>query len=464
MPYQGRGVPYPDHRRVARATDPKLRAPVPAIDNPQANADVITDQQVVTLNRAGSNPRNPILKGLGFHLTLPLGTSDSLKGLWLFQRHGAPGANQVGLASVEAPGVWGYEFLVGSGRSKSGDKDTGAVRNFVRVKTALQSYEKSFYSQDYEADVVTLNGEAALDPDTLEAVEVTAELVDADRDWLDVAVDFMRSWNDTFQVQNDRNDADKVAGFLKSNGGALWVSFFDKTPGTEGVGTQVNPITQAAIENRRKIQVENTAGLKELVCRFRSRQDSPYFVDVPIKILVVDNVETCVAPETEPCTDLYMKKNAATPEGLPSVPSVPGVQVTAGPGLTIPADLLIVTMRGATVGASPKLWVEKLKWVASAPALVGGRFARVGDIEEYLPLVQEASSPAVSEPFGDPKRFTIAFSRTQLINDDVAFLQIVLVDGAKPGWPVLVPATQARAVASFPYPVGTGGGVTCSPY
>jgi len=468
MPFQGRdSVPFPDHRRVHRARDPRVRGLSPAMRDVVENGNQVVNAVALTLNRAGSHRRNPILAGLGVELSIPLGLGDDLKGIFLFQNRRYLGSNQKAQASLQAPGVYGYKFLVGSGQSVAGTAQLGPVRNYVRVRTALGAFEKEFWAQDYESDVVTLNGEAALDPLTLEPVEIPAEIVDVAKDWLEVRTDFMVGWADEFLNLHRSETTDAEAGFAKAYGGAAFVSFFDTSTATEGVGVQVNPVNQGAIESRRSIQVQNTAGLKEITARFRSKQDSAYFVDVPLLIRLADQDEVCLAPETLPCTDLYLKAGTDTPEGLPSVPSVPEVLVTEGPDETIPADLLVVTMLGATVGGSPVLRVRKLSWVASPTALVGARLTQVGDDEDHYPLVQSAAIPAPGDPYGSPNKYTVAFSVSDLAADNVAFLELVLVDGAKPGMPVLVPATNARAIQYMPISSGgrgTGGGPTCSGY
>lgn len=466
MPYQGRGLPpFPDHRRVHRATDPRIRGLAPALRDPIENGNQVVNAVAVTLNRAGTHKRNPVLAGLGFGLSIPLGAGDDLKGIYLFQRHASQGNNLRAQATLQAPGVYGFEFLVGSGQSVAGTPAAGPVKNYVRIQTVRGSFEREFWAQDYEADVVTLNGESALSPETLEPVEVVAEIVDASRDWLEVRTDFMVGWSDEFGVLHRRGADDEEAGFKKAYGGAAFVSFFDTTPGTEGVGTEVNPVTQDAIEARRTIQVENTVGLKSITARFRSKQDSDFFVDVPLLIQVIDQDEVCLAPVTQPCVDLYAKDGAATPTGLPSTASVPMVQVVAGPGATIGEDLLYITMRGATVGGAPLLRIRRWALVTSAAALMGARVTQLDDVD-YLPLVQTSTTPAADPPYGDSHRFTVALSVSQLRADGVAYIEVVLVDGTKPGMPILVLGPQARAIGFLPIGaggVGTGGGPTCSP-
>jgi hypothetical protein len=467
MPFQGRGrPPFPDHRRVHRASEPRTRGLAPALYNPLENGNQVSNAVAVLLNRAGNHPRNPILKGLGMELSLALGLGDSLKGIYVFQRHAQLGSNLLSQATLHAPGVHGFAFMVGSGQTLAGEAGVGAKKNFVRIQTARGSFEREFWAQEHEHDVVTLNGEAALDPESLQPVEISAEIVDGSLDWLEVRTDFMVSWADEFLNLHRAETSDPETGFAKAYGGAAWVSFFDTDPGTEGVGTQVNPLNQVAIHSRRTIQIENAVGLKEITARFRSKQGSPYFVDIPLLIRVIDQDEVCLAPVTMPCTDLYVKAGAATPTGLPSTASVPMVQVVPGPAGTVEQELLFITMRGATVGGSPKLRIRRWSLTTSAPALMGARLVQLDDLD-YLPLIQSAGTPETEAPYGDAHRYTVALSVNQLSVDNVAFIEAVLVDGTKPGMPILVLGPRARDLGFMPIGSGgrgTGGGPVCSPY
>jgi len=467
MPFRGRGsVPFPDHRRVHRAEDPRLRSLSPAQRDPVENGNQVINAVALTLARAGSHRRNPIMAGLGLELSIPLALGDDLKGIYLFQRRARPGANLKAQATVQAPGVFGFELMVGSGQTLAGTALAGPVRNYVRIQTARGSYEREFWAQDYEADIVTLNGEAALDPETLDPVEIVCEIVDGSRTWLDVQTDFMVGWSDEFSVLHRRGAEDVEAGFKKAYGGAQFVSFFDATPGTEGVGIQVNPLDQVAIETRRTIQVQNTVGLKSIIARFRSKQDSLYFVDVPILIRVIDQEEVCLAPEVMPCVDLFVKAGSPTPTGLPSTASTPMVQVVAGPGSTVDQDLLFITIRGATVGATPKMRIRRWSFTPSPAALMGARKVALDDVD-YLPLVQSSGTPDLDAPYGSGHRYTIALSVAQLRNDNVESLDVVLVDGTKPSMPISVYGPMARGLGFVSIGaggVGSGGGVVCGPY
>jgi hypothetical protein len=467
MPFLGRGrPPFPDHRRVHRASEPRTRGLAPAVYNQLENGNQVVNATSLLLNRAGSHPRNPVLAGLGMEISIALGVGDDLKGIYLFQRFSQLGNNLRAQATLQAPGVYGFELMVGSGQTVAGTPSAGAKKNYVKIQTTRGSFEREFWAQQFEHDVVTLNGEAALDPESLEPVEISAEIVDGSLDWLEVRTDFMASWADEFLNLHRAETSDPESGFAKAYGGAAFVSFFDTDPGTEGVGVQVNPINQGAIHSRRTIQVENTVGLKEITARFRSKQGSLFYVDVPLLIRVIDQDEVCLAPMTQPCVDLYVKAGSNTPSGLPSTASVPMVQVVPGPAGTVEQEMLFITMRGATVGGSPKLRIRRWALTGSAPALMGARLVALDDVD-YLPLIQAAGSPVTAPPYGDAHRYTVALSVSQLYADNVAFIEAVLVDGTKPGMPILVLGPRARDLGFMSIGSGgrgTGGGPVCSAY
>jgi hypothetical protein len=126
MSFQGRGnVPTPDHRRIHRASDPRLLGYAPALREPVENANQVENAVALILNRAGSHRRNPILSGLGLELSVPLGLGDRLHGVYLFQRHSLLGNNLVQQSTLQAPGVYGLELLVGSGQTVAGTPATG---------------------------------------------------------------------------------------------------------------------------------------------------------------------------------------------------------------------------------------------------------------------------------------------------------------------------------------------------
>lgn len=450
-------VKSPDWARIQRANAPRLAGMVPALNAPVESANVILNKQIATLNRAGSNPGNPILAGLGVRIQIAMGVADALLALYLYQDQGVLGANLVAQASPAGQYAT-FDFRAGSGRTLAGTSSTGSVKNFVRFQTEGGAVEREFWIKNYDADVVTLNSQAALDSGTLLPVTIPLTIVDAGRDWIDVNIDFMPSWNDEFQALALAGGQQAEAGFRKPYGGALFVSFFDKTPGTEGVGVQVNPIVQDLIYSRRSIQVQNTAGLKEITVRFRSAMDSSFVVDVPIKFLVTaPPAEPCDPPFSEACSSVYLKAGTLLPADCPAVASVPGVQVVAGtPGSTIAQDLLVITLHGTSVTISPKLRVRFEKWVANAKALAGADLEPIGSDQDYLPLILSGTTPVEPPPYGSPHRLVIAFSVLQLKADLVAMLNIVVIDGDHVSSPIPVPGPRARDIGLLPIG-GTGG-------
>lgn len=457
-----RGRPQPDHNRITRAGAPKWRSQsIPSLGTPVENANLLLNKSVATLAKAGSHPGNPILKGLGVRVQFGIPRGNRITGFAIYQKHGKEGGNLV--QDISQAGFFGtFDFMAGSGQTVAGNHVDGAVRNFFRASFAKGGDDcKECWIQDYEPDVVTLNGEAALDDD-LEPVEIVASIVDGSRDWLDITVDFMPSWNDEFQGLHRSAGQQAEAGFRKAYGGALFISFFDTTPGTEGVGVECNPVNKAYIHLQRTLQVQNTAGLKHVTARFRSEQDSTFVVDVPLLIRVVEpEAEQCTPPLAEPCTDLYLKRGTALPEGLPSVPSEPDEQVVEGEaGEPLGQDLLFIQVRGQIVGATPRLLVDQFAQVASAPALAGARYTQVGSQESYLPLVADASG-AEAPPHGAPKIFTIALSVNQLKEDNVATIVVHLAEDDHLGPGIIINGPKARSIGLMPIG-GSGGGPTCA--
>jgi hypothetical protein len=240
------------------------------------------------------------------------------------------------------------------------------------------------------------------------------------------------------------------------------VSLFDTSTDDEGVGVQVNPVNQAQIRSRRTIQVENTAGLKEITVRFRSAIDSAFVVDVPILIRVVEpDTENCLVPAVLPCTDLYIKAGQAIPEDLPGEASDPDeTPVAAEEGATAAVDLLAITVRAASVGAAPTLRVRTFAWVESATALAGARLVEVDTAVDYLPLVQGGSTPDPGAPYGAPKRLTVVLSVAALNADNVALILISVLDDNDLSAEIPIAGPKARAISFMPIG-GVGGGVVC---
>ncbi len=452
----------PDYQRVHSAEDPRLLAAVPPFGDPQENANLVQTRQTLTINRAGSNRGNPILAGLGGRVTIGVGTTDKLVGVWLYQGRTDPGLNLLSQAPQIAPGLHALDLVFGSGQTVAGSPSTGAKRNFLRWETAFGKVERQFYIKTYDSDAVTLNGFPALDSETLEPVEVVCPIIAGSRAWLDVVVDFFPSWNDEFGAVHVGENAALNPGFLKAYGGALFVSVFD-TGEDEGVGTQVDPFTDATIADKHSIQVQNTAGLKELTFRFRSKAGSSYFVDVPVKLRLTED-DNCAhsEPGAEPCTALLLKADTDSVEGSPIVASTPGVQVVLGPnGTALPEDLLVITVHGATVGETVELRVTQKRVEADAQALGGCKFTVFGSPEDYLPAIQPGDAPVLGAPWRDPERYTIALSAALLRANQIALVEVQVKDGIALSVPVAVPGPKIRNIVGFAAG-GTGGGIPCA--
>jgi len=404
--------PTIEWERVTRATEPRLRGPVPGINSPIENANLILNKQVLTLNRAGSHPKNPILAGLGIRSGFQVGLKDRLTGVFIYQDRRSIGNNLAEDAPSGGPGLYTVDMLAGSGQTKAGTPASGAIRNFLRWSSVFGTVEREFWIKSYDYDIVTVGDLPALDPDTLLPVERAFPMVDASRDWLDIPIDFFVSWNDEFQEMHRLvTEGTPEGGFLKAYGGAVFVSFFDTTPGTEGVGVQVNPVTQNPVKDQQIIQVENTAGLKSITVRFRSKEDSLYFVDVPILIRVLPPpADNCLPPIDEPCCQELILHTQTIEANTPDEPSVPGVQVVAGTPGTKPAkDLLIVGIHAAAVGSAPTLLVRKFELVQDLTNIGGSVYQQVDTDLEFLPLRTPAASPVEAPPYQAPLRLVIAF-------------------------------------------------------
>ena len=455
------GPYHPDFARISRAEQPRLRQRTPAIAEAVQNANSVLSKVAVTLNRAGSSKANPMLSGLGIELQFALDPNDRLIGVWVYQDRSNTGNSLLSTVSMLAPGLFAFYLQIGGGQIVAGSPALGAIKNFVRIRSEAGSVDKEFWAKTYDADVVQLEGQNCLDPETLLPVPYETYVISASRPWIELSIDFMVGWNDEFQLLHRRSDGDIEAGFLKAYGGAKFVSFFDTETAEEGVGVEVDPVTQTAIESQHKIRVQNTEGLKEITVRFRSKMDSDFFVDVPIQVLVVDPPgELCATPLGEPCSDVYFKPGDGIPEGSPGIASTPEVQVVEGTG-TFPEELLVITMRGAIVGAEPKLKVTKWRYSTAAVALAGVKTIQVGAEETYLPLVDTASSPVGDPPYQDPNRLTIALSVNALREENIAYVIVQVDDNGHLSLPALVPGPRARDIQFTPLG-GTGGGPICA--
>lgn len=467
LQHHGR-IPQPDHTRIHRADEPRLRQPIPALNAVVENANQTLDKAITTLNRAGSNPRNPILSGLAGRFEFGLSILDSLRAVYIFQEHSNPGTNLISSVVQVAPGRFALDdHLYGGGVSVAGSPATGAKRNFIRVKSKFGTVEKEFWVKTKDADIIAIDGKPALNLVTLLPKTLDVFIVDASRPWIQLPIDFFVSWNDEFQVLHNAKNPFLDPGFLKAYGGAKFVSFFDTTPGTEGVGVAVNPVTEAQIEDQHLIEVQNTAGLKEITVRFRSKQGSLFFVDCPIKLNVIaPPVVACNPPVVGPpetCTSVLLTQGTPLPADTPSVPSTVGNPTVAGTvGQPLSKDLIIVTVRAAVVGASPTLRIQKWKWLPDAKDVSGGWLDHVGASFELIPLQLTSAVPVAGPPYGAPVRMTIAFDRLQDSADNVAFYTVSVNEGGLLGNPMLVPGPKAREVQFFPAgETGGGSGDLC---
>lgn len=465
MALQSHGqIPVIDFDRVHRANEPRLRQPIPALNASLENANQTLDKVVATLNRGGSNPRNPVIAGLGGQFQFHLSTLDGLRAVYIYQDRASIGNNLKAGVMVLAPGVFALNHVYGTGQSVAGSPSSGAVKNFIRLQSAFGTIEKEFWVKTKDADIVALSGNPVLDPDTLAPVVLDYYIVDASRPWIQIPIDFFVSWNDEFQVLHNAGNPYLDPGFLKAYGGSKFVSFFDAVPGTEGVGVEVNPVTDAPVEDQHTVEIQNTPGLKEFTVRFRSKAGSAYWVDVPVIVnVILPPVTACDPPITDPpetCTAVLMTTGSAVPANTPSVPSAPAVQVVAGSG-TFSKDLLIVSLRGAVVSASASVEVKQWKWVASSQDLSGARLEIVTEKTFLLPMILTSASPNPGPPYNAGKRYVIAFDVAQDNADNVAFYTVTLKDaeGLK-GQAITIAGPKARDVQFFPTG-GTGGEAPC---
>jgi hypothetical protein len=453
----------PDYRRLTRANDPAIRFVNPAWYAPVENANQTLNKVVVTMNRGGSNPRNPILKGLSGKFQITLALDDSLVGVWIYQDRASLGSSLKSQATPIGQGAYELPHVYGFGQSIAGSPTTGAKRNFLRVQSKFGSFDREFWVKTHDADIVAVKSTPCLDPSTLDPVEIIAEIVDSSQDWLQLPIDFFVSWNDEFQALHNARNEYLDNGALKSYGGAAFVSFFDTSTATEGVGVQVNPVTKAAINDRHLIEVENTVGLKEITVRFRARQDSAYFVDIPIKIRVVQETLACKPPVVEPCIENLLKIGTALPANTPAVPSEPGVPTVPGtPGTILDQDLLIIAVRGAVVGGDVRLVVRRWKLIYSATDLSGAEFSYYSDTE-YIPMSIASDTPAEGAPYQSPKIYAIALSVASERANNIAAFSVFLKDGDLTSYPVAIVGPGLRQLQFFPNGEAGGGVGCCGP-
>lgn len=444
------GAPVPNYRRLTRVTDPALRGLVPAMAQPADNANQTVARAAGLLYRAGSSPRNPILAGIGTRLTFQIGDDDRLRAVYAFQKHGTPGPNLLNQLSLLGDNTFALDFLVGAGLLVNGSPAAGAVQNFLRIESKAGAFEKTVWAKSYDHDVVTVEGQNALAAGTLAPVEIVAQIIDASRDWLDLTIDFMVSWNDEFQVLHNRNAEDIERGNTKPYGGAKFVSFF-QTGEDEGVGSEVNPVTKVETANQHTLQVENAVGLKHVTVRFRSKADSIYFVDVDILIRVIaEPACDCTTPLSERCGEQLLKAGATIPVALPVVASTPGVQVVAGaPGDPVARDLMYFAIHANTAGAAAKLNVKRFAAVMSTQDVAGFVYELISDLD-YLPLTSPAAAPDPGAPYLGPVQMTVAFDKLLEKLAGVALYVMAAKDGDHVSTAQAFPGPAIRDTQFFP--------------
>lgn len=450
MPDQTRGRQIvADHQRLRRAVEPRLRGLVPALNVPIEGANQTTDKAGTTLNRGGSSARNPILSGLGHRLTGKIASTDTLTAVQIYQDRASIGANLLALAHAQAAGVFSIDLVAGTGRTKAGSPATGSKKNFIRWKSRDGSIEKEFYIKSFDFDVVALNGIPALDPITLLKTCITVNELPGSVSWIQIITDWMVSWNDDFGALHRRspNPFLKAPGFLKSYGGAKFVSVFDTSTATEGVGVQVNPQTQIEIKDLHGVEIQNTPGQKNFTCRFRSKQDSPYFVDVDVCVLVVADpcdpseppatedpptdppVHTCVTvtPFDPPLIPTDLPGDSSTSPATPGSPESPGVPIAYADPLGV--KMVVVTLQGQTTGNTPDVIVRRYS-LAIDTAAPGGFKIDFLSLKRYIPLVVAgATTPTKGAPYQAAQAYRVAFQSPTEQLGNVTFYTVQLDDG-----------------------------------
>ncbi len=457
------GLIVPPFRRIARANVPALRQPIPALIDPVENANVILNKQIAPLNRAGSNPGNPILSGLGGQFQYFIAPDDQVQGIFIYQEREDLGQNLLASAAIGAPNLVTLNHKYGAGLSVSGSPLTGAVKNFIRWASRRGTIERQFYVKSFDADVVSLGqGVPALDPATLLPVPFLIQIVDATRAFLDIPIDFFQSWNDEFGVLHNTKNEFIDVGFKKSYGGSAFVSFFDTSTATEGVGVQVSPVTEALISDQHFIQVENTVGLKQITVRFRSKQGSICFVDVPIEVQVIAAPSPlCNPPVTEVCGEMLLLVGQLLLTNLQDKASVVGIQDVAGtPGNPVDRDLLWVSINMAIVGATVELRVRKFQAISDPADIAGVKFRQVGGDLDFLPLVTAALSPTPGPPYATPVRATVCFDVAALKSEQVALIAVMGKDQQLVSELQIAAGPSFRDASFFPLG-GLGGGDAC---
>lgn len=453
------GQQVPEYKRVTRAKDPTLRSYVPILAEPTENANQTLNKVVMTLNRAGTSKFNPILSGLGQHIEFALNERDRLISYFIYQSRPDFGPNRVSSVVSLGGSIFGLDMIHGID-TVAGSPSAGAIQNFYRVVSAAGEFEKTAWVKSYDKDVVTINDLDALD-DNLDPVEIELTMIAASQPWIQCNIGFMKSWADEFYVPHARNATDQSIGNFKAYGGAKFVSLF-QTGEDEGVGTEVNPETTVDIKDQHTVEVENTAGLKHLTVRFRSKSDSAYYVDVPVLLRVVaPDSDTCDPPISERCGEALLLADTPLPEFMPGEASEPNVQVVEGtPGDPLARKLMFFAINFNMVGASPVMVVRRAQAVASAEDVAGFAYEEIGDDEEYLPLIEPAVTPVESSPYTGPAQAMIALDYAIEKTLGVALYTMWIKDGDHISKPVSFPGPKARDIQYLPFGE-TGGTDDC---
>ncbi len=451
------GIPIPEYRRVSRVADKSLRGFVPALALPTENANHTISKVAGTLNRAGTNARNPQLSGLAAKLEFSIDSRDRLQGVYFYQDRRELGPNLIGQVTSLGGNIFSINYVLGAGHIVAGSPDTGAVQNFVRIVTRAGAADRMFYVKSYDHDIVNVEGQHVLDETTLLPVEIVVQMVDATRDWVDCRINYFASWSDEFQIPHQRNTTDEDFNDLKSYGGAKFVSLF-QTGEDEGMGnsTEVNEVTQEVIENQHTLQVENSVGVKHVTARFRSKQNSLYYVDIEFEITVTAEPDCdCNTPLSQRCGEQLLLSGTQLPTGLQSTPSVPEVQDVAGAEGPISQDLFYLSVHGNAATASPKLVVERYAAIQSAEDLSGFIWEKLSTLE-YLPLIAPADVPEADPPYLGAQQYVVCFSKVVERNLGVGLYLVYIVDGEHPSVPTPFPGPSARQIQHFP--TGETGG------
>lgn len=447
MPDQTRGrAIVADHLRLRSAVEPRLRGLVPALNVPIEGANQTVDKAGTTLNRAGDSLRNPILSGLGHRLTGKIASTDTLEGVQIYQDRASIGPNLLALAHAQAAGVFSIDLVAGTGRTKAGSPATGAVKNFIRWKSRNGTIEKEFYIKTFDFDVVALEGIPALDPITLLKTCITVNELPGGVAFIQIVADWFVSWNDDFGALHRRSPVEflKAPGFLKSYGGAKFVSVFDTSTDIEGIGVQVNPQTQIEIKDLHGVEVENTPGQKDFTVRFRSKKNSTFFVDIDVCVLVLadpcdpSDPPTTEDPPTEPpviiCETIPPEDPPITPTDIPGDgldPATPG-SPEIGPPVEYPDPLTVklvhLTIQGQTTGATPNVILRRYSAVADTKSPGGFRLLFISR-KTYVPLVVSgATTPTKGAPYQAAQAYRVAFQSAAEELDGVIFYTIQLED------------------------------------